>query len=148
MCLPGGGSTSLTGVVGPLIVTDLSAGHAPIENPSAEQLAGAVDAMGSCGIEFVILEEGEEFLQAAGSGRDGYALQWSTGDPATMRTAAPAADLATVRSALSAFRSRDRTFEEMVVWAPLDLGSSGPARPTRDAGGGLFARLLGKGRHR
>jgi hypothetical protein len=72
-------------------------------------LLGALDFMAEGNIEYVILEEGERFLQAAGDGDGPYQLEYCPGG----------ADRAGVRDALSSFLRGDTAWQTDREWAPL-----------------------------
>ena len=82
------------------------------------QLVEAVTAMTRGDIEYVILEDGEAFLQAAGEGAGPYALQFSpaSGD---MTGVPGGVDEPTLRAVLVAYRRGDAGWRGTTKWAAL-----------------------------
>ena len=82
------------------------------------QVAGAIDAMGRGDIEYVILEDGGEFLQAAGDGDGPYALQFSSASSG-LQEVAGGVNVEAVRSAFAAYRRGERTWRDRFRWSPV-----------------------------
>ena len=98
--------------------TDL-AGGTTLSNLSGPQLDQALDALEHAHIEYVILEHGEAFLQAAGDGDGPYQVQFSSGPAGPIMEIRGGVSAATMRSILrSYFQSRDR-WRPGPEWAPL-----------------------------
>lgn len=108
------------------------AGHDVVRNPTPDDVAAALDAMGNGWIEFAILDAGDgSFVQAAGSGDGPYQLEhWAGGDRVD---STPAADRAAVEAAFAAYLGGGRP-----VAAPA---AEPPVRESK----GLFGRLFGRG---
>jgi hypothetical protein len=83
------------------------------------QLMGAIDAMVRGDIEYVILEDDDEFLQAAGDGDGPYALQFSSASSGGLLEVAGGVNVATLRSVFAAYRSGDRTCRDRFRWSPV-----------------------------
>jgi hypothetical protein len=84
-------------------------------------LLGALDFMARGDIEYVILEDGERFLQAAGYGDGPYDLQYSFGDPDAMTQVPGGVDRDGVRDAMTSFLRADTTWQTAREWAPLQF---------------------------
>ena len=77
-----------------------------VDDPTPEELDSAIDAMAAGDQEYVGVEEGDTFVQAAGLD-DEYVLErWSDG---SMRAQRPSATLAEVREAMHRFLAGDLT---------------------------------------
>ena len=76
MRLPDSGSL-IGSIVNGLGHTTADGTGVAVDGVTEAQLVDALDAMTRGEIEYVILEEGDEFLQAAGDGAGPYALQFS-----------------------------------------------------------------------
>ena len=83
------------------------------------QLVEAVTAMTRGDIEYVILEDGEAFLQAAGEGTGPYALQFSSGGDAAMTEVPGGVDEPTLRAVLEAYRRGDAGWRGTCRWSTL-----------------------------
>jgi hypothetical protein len=83
------------------------------------QLVEAVTAMARGDVEYVILEQGEAFLQAAGEGAGPYALQFSPGPDGAMTEVPGGVDEPTMRAVLAAYRRRDAGWRGACLWSTL-----------------------------
>jgi hypothetical protein len=84
-------------------------------------LLGALDFMADGNIEYVILEDGERFLQAAGE-RDGpYHLQYCPGDAEAMTHVPSGVDRTGLRDAMASFRRGDTAWQTDHDWAPYEF---------------------------
>jgi hypothetical protein len=105
--LPGSGSMFEALLDSPgRTVADLT-GATVVSSVSEEQLARALDALERGEIEYVILEDGEAFLQAAGEGAGPYAVQFSPGSGGDLIEIGRAADAAAMRETLRRYRRGD-----------------------------------------
>jgi hypothetical protein len=66
---------------------------------------------------YVVLEQDDEFLQAAGDGAGPYALQHSVGDQ--LVEAPGGVDAATMRKVMLAYRRGDPAWRGAIAWAPV-----------------------------
>jgi hypothetical protein len=83
------------------------------------QLAEAIAAMARGDIEYVILENGDAFLQAAGEGPGPYALQFSPASGEAMAEVPGGADANTMRAVLLAFYAGEADWRGACRWAAL-----------------------------
>jgi hypothetical protein len=90
-----------------------------IEPVTEAQLGEAVTAMASGELEYVILEDGEAFLQAAGEGAGPYALQFSPASGDGMEEARGGATEAAMRAALQAYRRGDPSWRRPFEWSAM-----------------------------
>jgi hypothetical protein len=89
-----------------------------VDGVTEAQLAGALAAMTRGDIEYVIVEDGEAFVQAAGDGGGPYALQFSAASGA-MEEVPGGADEATMRAVLLAYRRGDPSWRGSCRWSAL-----------------------------
>jgi hypothetical protein len=108
--------TLLSNLGGP---ADATAAGSAIAEVTEAQLVDAIDAMARGDIEFVILEDGEAFLQAAGDGDGPYQLEFRAGAEAEQLEVPGGVDRATVQARLTAFRRRDARWRDSLDWSPL-----------------------------
>jgi hypothetical protein len=78
-----------------------------VTSVSEEQLDRALGALERGEIEYIILEDGEAFLQAAGEGAGPYAVQFSPGTGQDLIEISAGADVNTMREALRRYRRGD-----------------------------------------
>jgi hypothetical protein len=83
------------------------------------QLVEALDALARGDIEYVILEDGDAFLQAAGDGDGPYALQFNPASGDGMLEVPGGAARSTMRAALLAYRRRDASWRGPSRWSAL-----------------------------
>ena len=117
--LPGSGSLleSLLNRPGAL-PTDTGDGTT-LENVTEAQVVQALEAMALGHIEYVILEQGAEFLQAAGEGAGPYALQHSPGVSKSMIEVPGGVGAETMRKVLLAYARGDLGWRGALGWAPM-----------------------------
>jgi hypothetical protein len=78
------------------------------------QLTMALDALVRSDVEFVVLENGDDFLQAAGASP--FALQHSDAQTSTMSAAAGGVDERILRAAFSAYLRGDVSWRSLCRW--------------------------------
>ncbi|MEO5822012.1 MAG: hypothetical protein ABIT71_16030 [Vicinamibacteraceae bacterium] len=83
------------------------------------QLGEALTAMAAGELEYVILEDGEEFLQAAGDGDGPYALQFSPASGDGLQEVPGGVTAAAMRAALQAYRRGDRDWRRPFQWSAV-----------------------------
>jgi hypothetical protein len=83
------------------------------------QLAEAIAAMVRGDIEYVILESGEEFLQAAGEATGPYALQFNPASGGAMTEVPGGVDADTMRATLLAYRAGNPGWRGARHWTAL-----------------------------
>jgi hypothetical protein len=118
MRLPESGSL-LGSIVSGLGHTTADGTGVTVDGVTEAQLVDAVAAMSRGDIEYVVLEDGAEFVQAAGDGAGPYALQFSPASGGGLEEAAGGVDASTVRSALLAYRRGDPAWRRSLRWSPL-----------------------------
>jgi hypothetical protein len=90
-----------------------------VEGVTEAQLGEALAALARGEIEYVILESGEEFVQAAGEGAGPYALQFNpAADDGLLEVPGGVSDAA-MRSALMAYRRGEADWRRPFQWLPL-----------------------------
>jgi hypothetical protein len=109
----------LDSLLGGLGTTAGSAGDTTIRTPTAEQLAAAIDAMTKGYMEYVILEDRGQFVQAAGEGGGPYALQHFPGGSDAMLEVTGGVDAETMRKVLEAYRRGDMGWRGALAWVPM-----------------------------
>jgi len=70
-------------------------------------------------IEYVILEEGDRFLQAAGDAAGPYSVQFSPGTIDAMIEVPGGADVKTMRDVLLAYRRGDDRWRTACAWSSM-----------------------------
>jgi hypothetical protein len=90
-----------------------------VEQVSEAQLVEAVAAMVAGDIEYLILEDGEAFLQAAGGGAGTFALQFSPGGGDGLREVPGGVTEAAMRTVLLAYRRGDPAWRGEFPWSPM-----------------------------
>jgi len=82
-------------------------GASGVSSVSQEQLDRAIAALERGEIEYIILEDGEAFLQAAGEGAGPYAVQFNPGAGEDLIEISAGADVNTMRETLRRYRRGD-----------------------------------------
>jgi hypothetical protein len=90
-----------------------------VDAVSEPQLVEALDALARGDIEYVILEDGEAFLQAAGAGDGPYALQFSRASGDGMVEVPGGVPSVTMRTALLGYRRGDAGWRGASRWSAL-----------------------------
>lgn len=90
-----------------------------IASVTTAQVIEAIAAMERGEIEYVILESGEDFLQAAGAGEGPYALQFSPSSGGTLEEARGGVDALTVRTVFLAYHRSDPTWRGGCAWSAM-----------------------------
>jgi hypothetical protein len=88
-----------------------------IEAVAEGQLVEALSALARGEIEYVILEEGDEFVQAAGEGAGPYALQFNPAGGAGLQDVPGGVSEAAMREALLAYRRGGTGWRRSFQWA-------------------------------
>jgi hypothetical protein len=118
MRLPDSGSL-IGSIVNGLGHTTADGTGVAVDGVTEAQLVDALEAMTRGEIEYVILEEGDEFVQAAGDGAGPYALQFSPASGDGLEEVPGGVDASTVRATLLAYRRGDRAWRGSLRWSPL-----------------------------
>ena len=90
-----------------------------VDDVTEPQLAQALDAMARGDIEFVILESGDAFVQAAGEGDGPYALEFSPASGDGLQEVRGGVTAAAARAALEGYRRGDPAWNRPFPWSPL-----------------------------
>lgn len=90
-----------------------------LQGVTEAQLLQAIDSLQRGHVEFVVLEDGEAFLQAAGDGDGPYWVQYSASDNDTMIELPDGVDFDTMRSVMLAYRREDLAWRIGRVWVPV-----------------------------
>jgi hypothetical protein len=90
-----------------------------ISNPTAPQLVEAIEALARAEIEFVILEQGDAFLQAAGEGDGPYQLEYKAGPDAPLLAVKGCADKETLRRVMLAYRRGESSWQTSQTWIAI-----------------------------
>jgi len=90
-----------------------------VEHVTEASLTAALSALSRGEIEYVILEDGDEFLQAAGEGGGPYALQLDPGGGAGLLEVPGGVSEAAMRETLLAYRRGDIGWRRSFQWAAL-----------------------------
>ena len=98
--------------------TDVADGFT-VENVTEGQVGEALEAMAAGHVEYVILEAGDAFLQAAGEGAGPYALQYSPGAGAAMLEVPGGVGAETMRKVILAYARGDLGWRGALGWAPM-----------------------------
>jgi hypothetical protein len=117
MRLPDSGSL-LGSIVNGLGHTTADGSGIAIDAVGAAQLAEALTAMASGDLEYVILEDGGAFVQAAGEGTGPYALQFSPASGLMEEVPGGVTDDA-MRGALLAYRRGDPSWRRPFSWSAM-----------------------------
>ncbi len=119
MKLPESGSwlsAALRGLGNPEAVT---ADYVGVDAVTDAQLNEALDAMVRGDIEFVILEDGGRFLQAAGSDAGPYQVERRLNDSDVLVGIAGGVDRETMRRVMQAYRVGDVAWTTSFRWTPV-----------------------------
>jgi hypothetical protein len=118
MRLPDSGSltASFLGALGQTITDGTGVA---VEGVTDGQLGEALSALARGEIEYVILESGDEFVQAAGEGAGPYALQFNPASGDGLLEVPGGVGDAAMRAALLAYRRGDPAWRRPFQWAPL-----------------------------
>jgi hypothetical protein len=117
MRVPGSG-TILGSLLGGLGSATPSGDDCVVDNVNDGQVAAAFEAMERGDIEYVTLESGNEFLQAAGEGAGPFALQFQP-TSGEMQEVRGGVDAATARAALLAYCRGDGGWRGTSTWSAL-----------------------------
>jgi len=117
MRIPGSG-TILEALLSGLGRTTASGDDHAVDRVNDEQVVAAFDAMARGDIEYVILESGDEFLQAAGEGAGPFALQFQASS-GVMQEVRGGVDAATARVALLAYCRGDGGWRGTATWSAM-----------------------------
>lgn len=116
MRLPESGSwlgsllSSLGGPVNP------GADGVEVDSVDEPQLLQALESMANGDIEFVILEDGEQFLQAAGDGDGPYQLEYQGDGNVPLLAVSGGVNRQTLQRAMLAYRRRERGWRDAHAW--------------------------------
>lgn len=101
-----------------LSVNDITDPSSPvIPDATEDKLIPVLDAMESGDIEYVILNDGNKFLQAAADARSGYLLEYNDGsDKEQFRATQKKISGAEVRAAFVAYLKRDSAWGSNFTW--------------------------------
>lgn len=113
-----GGSIDLLGPI-----TNYSAEHEGIDNPTEDDISQAFDALEKGWIEFAILEDGSgRFIQTAGSGGGHYVLDYNEGSTQWQFHASDSnLSKARLLDAFLAFRRGDPGWNSQFTWKKIKL---------------------------
>jgi hypothetical protein len=89
-----------------------------VENASDPQVREAFEAMTRGDIEYMILEDGNTFLQSAGDGEGPYQLQFRASETAAMVEIAGGVDGDTARQVLLDFLRGTSSWQSSHRWTP------------------------------
>lgn len=98
-------------------------GGSTVRNATEAQINEAIDAMIRGHIEYVILDDGGPFVQAAGEGPGPYALEHCPGDSESIVEVPGGVDAETMRKVLVAYGRGDLGWRGALAWAPLSDGT-------------------------
>jgi hypothetical protein len=118
MRLPESGSV-IGSIAGGLGRTTMDGTGIAVDAVTEPQLGDALDAMARGDIEYVILEDGDAFVQAAGDGAGPYALQLSPGSGDGLQEVRGGVGGETMRGVLLAYRRGDPAWCGSCRWTPL-----------------------------
>jgi hypothetical protein len=116
MRIPGSGSI-LESVLNGFGTDAVGGDDAAVDAVNDVQLLHAIDAMSQGDIEYVIIENGNEFVQAAGAGDGPFALEFSPASGA-MQEVRGGVDVDTVRVVLLAYLHGDAAWRRRCAWSP------------------------------
>ncbi len=114
-------------------------GHQGVDGPSDQDLTDALAALRAGWIEYVILQDGDEFLQVAGEGDGPYLVQLCPGDPDQMLTASPVR-FGDVVPLFGSYLRGDGAWRQLAGWS----GGGGQATGRTSPRSGFLGRLLGR----
>jgi hypothetical protein len=118
MRLPESGSVAAS-ILGGLGRTPADGYGLAVDAVSEDQLVAAIAAMIRGDIEFVILEDGPAFVQAAGEGDGPYALQCRPPSGDGLLEVQGGVDSATMRGALLAYHRGDPAWRGQHRWSSV-----------------------------
>lgn len=118
MRIPDSG-TLLGSMLSSLGRTPASGDDRTIDSVTDAQLVEAIAAMERGDVEYVILDNGAEFIQAAGDGDGPYALQFSPASGDAMEQAHGGVDASTVRAVLLAYLRGDAAWRSACAWSAM-----------------------------
>ena len=117
--LPASGSL-FESIIGRLGASPIdTAGDMTLEDASERELAAALDSMERGHIEYVIIESGDAFLQAAGEGPGPYAIQFRADSADRLLDVPGGVDAETMRTVLLAYRRGDLGWRGALEWRAL-----------------------------
>lgn len=88
-----------------------------IQNVTAQQVTDALASLGRGDIEFVILSDGNRFMQAAGDTRSGYTLEYNEGSTKEQfRATTRKISDADLTSAFRTYFQNDPTWKTLFSW--------------------------------
>jgi hypothetical protein len=90
-----------------------------VDGVAEAELATALSALSRGEIEYVILEDEHEFVQAAGEGAGPYALQFNPAGGTGLQDVPGGVSEAAMREALLAYRRGDTAWRRPFQWAAL-----------------------------
>ena len=115
-----------------------------IEGVTLEQLDQALTALHAGHIEYIVLADGEAFLQVAGEGEGPYQVEYNPGQVEDQIQSVSGASIATVAAAMRRYRGGDPDWPTLFVWQHAGL-SANPGRKDKSGGeAGFLGRLLGR----
>jgi hypothetical protein len=109
----------LESLLGGLGTPGIEPGNTTVRHPTPDQLSAAIEAMAGGHMEYVILEEGGQFLQAAGDGNGPYALQYFAGAGEPIIEVPGGVDAETVRTVLAAYLRGEPAWRGALAWQPV-----------------------------
>ena len=118
MKLPGSGSW-LDGLLGDSTGALTDTTGVVVSAVTEPQLSGAIDAMVRGEIEFVILEDGDAFIQSAWQQDGPYALNYRTAEDETLYEVPGGVNDAAMRAALLSYRRADGRWHAAHRWSPV-----------------------------
>lgn len=92
-----------------------------VSDVTEAQLAEALDAMARGDIEFVILEDGDAFIQAAGQGDGLYAINYKPAHDDGLQAVPGGVSGEAMRAALLSYRRGDGRWHVAHRWLPLEF---------------------------
>ena len=95
------------------------AGGSTTDAVTEAEIGAALDAMARGDIEYVILEHGDQFLQAAGDGAGPYALEFRAGAAEGMIEVPGGVDQDLMRTVMLAYGRGDLGWRGALAWTPM-----------------------------
>lgn len=90
-----------------------------VHDVSEPQLVEALDSMARGDVEFVILEDGDAFIQAAGQGDGAYELNYKAAGDESLYEVSGGVRADVARNALLSYRRGDGRWHIGQPWSPL-----------------------------
>ncbi len=118
MRLPDSGSL-LGSIVSGLGHTPADGNGIAVDVVTESQLVEALTAMASGDLEYVILEDGDGFVQAAGDGAGPYALEFSAPSGTGIEQVRGGVTEGAMRDALLAYRRGEPGWRSPFEWSPM-----------------------------